>query len=131
MGKDNKERQSLYKQRLKDDGKEIVKCALETEYIEQALNLFAGVGKQQALHDALVLGLTGKQDTTQIHLMDLERNVMLKKLDAIKELAAAARADIAKAANNPQTKNSDPAKIPTWKNLHKFLEQLDGVLNNE
>lgn len=131
MGKDGKDRQAEYKQRLKDSGKEIVKFALEQEHIEQALNLFAGVGKQQALHDALVLGLTGKQDTTQIHLMDLERNVMLKKLDAIKELAAAARADIAKAANNPQTKNSDPAKIPTWKNLHKFLEQLDGVLNNE
>lgn len=129
MGKDGKDRQAEYKQRLKDSGKEIVKCALETEYVEQAQKLFGG-GKQQALHDALVLGLTGKQDTAQIHLMDLEREVMLKKLDAIKALAAAARAEIAKAANSPQTKNDDPAKIPTWKNLHKFLEKLEGVLND-
>jgi hypothetical protein len=61
--------------------------------------------------------------------MDLEREVMLKKLDAIKALATAARADIAKAANNPQTKQPDPAKIPTWKNLYRFLNELEGVLN--
>jgi predicted O-linked N-acetylglucosamine transferase (SPINDLY family) len=131
MGKDGKDRQAIYKQRLKDSGMDMVKFPLEREHIEEAQRLFGMNGKQQALHDALVLGLTGKQDTAQIHLMDLEREVMLKKLDAIKALAAAARADIAKAANNPQTKNNDPAKIPTWKNLHKFLEQLDGVLNNE
>lgn len=127
MGKNGKDRQAIYKQRLKDSGKEIVKCALEIEYIEQAQKLFGG-GKQQALHDALVLGLTGKQDTNQIHLMDLEREKMLEKLDAIKALADAARADIAKAANNPQTKNSDPSKIPTWKNLHRFLSELEKLL---
>lgn len=127
----SKDRQVVYTQKLKDSGKEIVKFPLEKEYIEQAQKLFAGRRKQQALHDALVLGLTGKQDTNQIHLMDLERNMMLKKLDAIKELAAAARAEIAAAASSPKTKQPDASKIPTWKNLHKFLEQLDGVLNNE
>ncbi len=128
MGKDGKVRQAEFAQKLKDTGKEMVKFPLEAEHIEQALKLFAGRGKQQALHEALVLGLTGKEDTNQIHLMDLERDVMLKKLDAIKELAAAARAEIAAAASSPKTKHPCPAKIPTWKNLHKFLEQLEGVL---
>jgi len=129
MSKDSKERQAEYTKRLKDSGKEIVKCALETEYIEQAQKLFAG-GKQQALHDALVLGLTKKeQNTSQIHMMDLEREVMLKKLDAIKALATAARAEIAAAASSPKTKQPDASKIPTWKNLYRFLNELEGVLN--
>ncbi len=127
----SKNRQVVYTQKLKDSGKEMVKFPLEKEHIEQALMLFAGKGKQQALHDVLVLGLTGKmQDEGQINIMDVERDKMLGKLDAIKVLAAAARTDISKAASNPKTKTDDPTKIPTWKNLYRFLNDLEKLLND-
>jgi predicted nuclease with TOPRIM domain len=39
------------------------------------------------------------------------------------------RAEVNAAANNPKTKQPDPSKIPTWKNLHRFLLRLEEVLN--
>lgn len=127
----SKNRQVVYTQKLKDSGKEMVKFPLEQEHIEQALKLFAGKGKQQALHDVLVLGLTGKtQDDAQINILDIERDKMLNKLAAVKALAAAARTEISKAASSPKTKQPDPSKIPTWKNLYRFLNDLEKLLND-
>jgi hypothetical protein len=100
----------------------------QDELKQQLAELTQAYKKKEKEEAALKQQLAELTQAAQAAAVETERpNLILQ----IKELVNNAEQEITAATQNPKTKQTDPSKIPTWKNLHKFLLRLNELFNEK